>query len=49
MANFNELSGIKQWAATLGVAVLITVALSFTQFDDKGGAARMCRKCGGDL
>lgn len=32
MANFNELSGIKQWAAALGVAVLITVALYFTLF-----------------
>ena len=26
MANFNELSGIKQWAAALGVAALITGA-----------------------
>ena len=32
MANFNELSGIKQWAAALGVAVLITAALYFTLF-----------------
>jgi hypothetical protein len=32
MANFNELSGIKQWAAALGVAALITGALYFTIF-----------------
>jgi type IV pilus assembly protein PilO len=32
MANFNELSGIKQWAATLGVAVLLTGALYYTLF-----------------
>ena len=32
MANFNELSGIKQWAAALGVAALITGALYFTLF-----------------
>jgi type IV pilus assembly protein PilO len=32
MANFNELSGIKQWAAAVGVAVLITAGLYFTLF-----------------
>src|SRR4249919_1605928 len=32
MANFNEMSGIKQWAAVVGVAVLITGALYFTMF-----------------
>ena len=32
MANFNEMSGIKQWAAVVGVAVVITVALYFTLF-----------------
>jgi len=32
MANFNEMSGIKQWAAVLGVAAIITVALYFTLF-----------------
>ena len=32
MANFNELSGIKQWAAALGVAALLTGALYFTLF-----------------
>jgi type IV pilus assembly protein PilO len=32
MANFNELSGIKQWAAVVGVAAVITVALYFTLF-----------------
>ena len=32
MANINELSGIKQWAAAAGVAVLVTCALYFTLF-----------------
>src|SRR5881296_158699 len=32
MANFNELPGIKQWAAVVGVAVLLTAALYFTMF-----------------
>jgi type IV pilus assembly protein PilO len=32
MANFNEISGIKQWAAALGVAALLTGALYFTLF-----------------
>src|SRR6476620_6193906 len=32
MANFNEMSGIKQWAAVVGVAILITGALYFTMF-----------------
>ena len=32
MANFNEMSGIKQWAAVVGVAVLLTGALYFTLF-----------------
>src|SRR5450631_1798077 len=32
MANFNEISGIKQWGAALGVAVLLTGALYFTLF-----------------
>jgi type IV pilus assembly protein PilO len=32
MANFNEMSGIKQWAAALGVAALLTGALYFTLF-----------------
>jgi type IV pilus assembly protein PilO len=32
MANFNEMSGIKQWGAVVGVAVLITAALYFTMF-----------------
>jgi len=32
MANFNEMSGIKQWAAVVGVAVVLSVALYFTLF-----------------
>jgi type IV pilus assembly protein PilO len=32
MANFNEMSGIKQWAAVLGIAVALTAALYFTMF-----------------
>jgi type IV pilus assembly protein PilO len=32
MANFNELSGLKQWAALLAGAALITAALYFTIF-----------------
>src|SRR5260370_36131191 len=32
MANFNEISGIKQWALVLGVAGLLSAALYFTYF-----------------
>jgi type IV pilus assembly protein PilO len=32
MANFSEISGLKQWGALLGGAVLVTVALYFTVF-----------------
>lgn len=32
MANFSEISGIKQWGMSLGVAALISVALFFTYF-----------------
>ena len=32
MANFSEMSGIKQWAAVVGVAALLTGALYFTVF-----------------
>ncbi len=32
MANFNDISGIKQWGLALGVAVLISAALFFTYF-----------------
>ena len=32
MANFSEMSGIKQWAVVLGTAVLVTVALYMTVF-----------------
>ncbi len=36
--NFSELSGIKQWAVTLGAAAVITVALYFTYFKTQRGA-----------
>jgi type IV pilus assembly protein PilO len=32
MANFSEISGLKQWGALVGGAVLLTVALYFTVF-----------------
>ena len=32
MANFSEMSGIKQWGVVLGAAVLVTVALYMTVF-----------------
>ena len=32
MANFSEISGIKQWGLTLGGAVLVSAALFFTYF-----------------
>ena len=32
MANFNEMSGIKQWGAVVGVGLVLTVALYFTMF-----------------
>jgi type IV pilus assembly protein PilO len=32
MANFDEMSGIKQWAALVGVALVLSVALYFTVF-----------------
>jgi Tfp pilus assembly protein PilO len=32
MANFSEISGLKQWGALLGGAVLVTGALYFTVF-----------------
>ena len=32
MANFSEMSGIKQWASVVGVAALLTGALYFTLF-----------------
>src|SRR5229473_7984517 len=32
MANFNDISGIKQWGLVLGVAVLVSTALFFTYF-----------------
>jgi type IV pilus assembly protein PilO len=38
MANFNEISGIKQWAAVLGVALLLSVALYFTVFKSQRDA-----------
>jgi type IV pilus assembly protein PilN len=44
MANFNELSGIKQWAAALGVAALITGALYFTLFKSQREAENYKRR-----
>jgi len=38
MANFNEISGIKQWAALVAGAALITVALYFTVFKSQRAA-----------
>ena len=35
MANFNEISGVKQWAALLGVALLLSTALYFTVFKNQ--------------
>ena len=32
MANFDEMSGIKQWAALVGIALVISAALYFTMF-----------------
>jgi len=32
MANFSDISGIKQWGVVMGVAVLLSVALFFTYF-----------------
>ena len=32
MANFSEMSGLKQWAVLLGVGAVITVGLYFTMF-----------------
>lgn len=43
MANFNELSGVKQWAAVLAGGALVTAALYFTVFksqSDKNMAAQ---------
>jgi type IV pilus assembly protein PilO len=43
MANFNELSGLKQWGAVLAGGALVTVALYFTVFktqNDKNAVAQ---------
>jgi type IV pilus assembly protein PilO len=43
MANFNELSGVKQWAALLAGGALVTAALYYTVFKgqvDKNAAAQ---------
>jgi type IV pilus assembly protein PilO len=43
MANFGEMSGVKQWAAVLGGALVLTGALYFTTFkgmQDKNAAAQ---------
>jgi type IV pilus assembly protein PilO len=44
MANFNELSGVKQWAALAGVALILSGALYFTVFKtqrDANAAAQL--------
>ena len=38
MANFDEMSGIKQWAALAGVALVISAALYFTVFKSQRAA-----------
>src|SRR4029077_888711 len=38
MANFNEMSGIKQWAAVLGVALVLSGALYYTVFKNQRDA-----------
>src|SRR5207248_8521337 len=38
MANFNELSGIKQWGAMAGVALVLSAALYFTVFKSQRDA-----------
>ena len=38
MANFNELSGIKQWGAMVGVALVVSAALYFTVFKSQRDA-----------
>src|ERR1700730_11936069 len=38
MANFNEMSGIKQWAALAGVALIVSGALYFTLFKSQRDA-----------
>jgi len=38
MANFNELSGIKQWGAMVGVALVLSGALYFTVFKSQRDA-----------
>ena len=43
MANFSELSGIKQWGAVLAGGAVVTAALYFTVFksqNDKNTAAQ---------
>ncbi len=38
MANFNEMSGIKQWGAMVGVALVLSGALYFTMFKSQRDA-----------
>ena len=38
MANFDEMSGIKQWAAMVGLALVISAALYFTLFKSQRDA-----------
>jgi len=44
MANFSEMSGIKQWGVVLGAAVLITAALFFTLFKGQRDANAAAQK-----
>ena len=43
MANFSEMSGIKQWASVVGVAALLTGALYFTLFKTQREANAMAQ------
>ena len=38
MANFSELSGMKQWGISVGLALLVSVALFFTYFKTQRNA-----------
>jgi type IV pilus assembly protein PilO len=44
MANFNDISGIKQWGLAMGVAVLLSVALYFTYFKTQRTANETAQK-----
>ena len=44
MANFSELSGLKQWGLALGAAVLVSAALYFTYFKSQRDANAAAQK-----